>query len=126
MRIRWWHWYGAGVILGIGAIIGVANSDGSGSSAMAAQPQQVAPVEATATPTDVHADQAGYHYPASVEMIFQRNFADSPGMGTCALAATERRYSYNDFVSVSHAYGGTGELPPSLKAIVLTCALQLQ
>ena len=73
-----------------------------------------------------HASQAGYPYPASVEASFQRNFANSPGMGDCALKETEQRYSYDDFVSISHAYGGTNTLPPSLQAIVLACAQSLQ
>lgn len=73
-----------------------------------------------------HASEAGYAYPPDVEASFRRNFANSPGMGDCALKATEQRYSYDDFVSISHAYGGTGTLPPSLQAIVLTCAQSLQ
>jgi hypothetical protein len=90
------------------------------------------PTEATATvaptiaPADSHADEAGYHFPAAAEQQFHASFADSPGMGTCILAATEKRYSYNEFVSVSHAYAGTNDQPPSIKAIVMTCALQLQ
>jgi hypothetical protein len=88
--------------------------------------EAAATVAPTIAPAYSHADEAGYPYPANIEEIFRRNFANSPGLGTCALAATEKRYSYNEFVSVSHAYAGTNDLPPSVKAIITTCALQLQ
>lgn len=105
-------WTVAGVGVGLLALLAVA---GRG-----------APVTPAPTPTPDHASQAGYPYPASVEASFKRGFADSPGMGDCALRETERRYSYDDFVSISRAYGGTGTLPPSLRAIVLSCAQSLQ
>ena len=85
----------------------------------------IAPPTPTVAAGD-HASQAGYPYPARVEASFRRNFTNSPGMGDCALKATEQRYSYDDFVSISHAYGGTNTLPPSLQAIVLACAQSLQ
>lgn len=117
--MRTWVLVGAALL----ALLVVANAGQRAASGPAPAASGPAPA-ATAAPA--HADQAGYPYPPDVEAAFRRNFADSPGMGDCALRETERRYSYDDFVSISHAYGGTGTLPPSLRAIVQACALSLQ
>jgi hypothetical protein len=84
------------------------------------------PAGASPTAITSDADRAGVPFPAAAEAQLRQNFTNSPGMGTCVLAATEQRYSYNEYVSIAHAYGGTNTLPPSLQTIIQTCASRLQ
>lgn len=64
-------------------------------------------------------------YPADAEASFLGQYDNmAPAVGRCALAETERRYTYAEFQAMARRYGGTGTTPPEVRAFVTDCALR--